>query len=80
MTDVEVICVGGAKLDLIAMIFEFGFTDETPAGTRVAYFDRKRAGPASSSFIEINAALEQRCSNMYAESLIWDGKDAVRRV
>ncbi len=60
--------------------FEPVFTDETPAGTRVAYFDAKRGWPGFIELIEINAASELRYSKMYAESLIWDGKHAIRKV
>ena len=60
--------------------FEQVFTDETPAGTRVAYFDAKRGWPGLIELIEINAASEQRYSRMYAEALLWDGKDVIRRV
>jgi hypothetical protein len=60
--------------------FEPVFTDETPAGTRVAYFDAKRGWPGFIELIEINAASELRYSKMYAETLIWDGKDAIRKV
>ena len=35
MTGVDVICLGGVKSDLIAMISEFVFTSETSAETRV---------------------------------------------
>lgn len=60
--------------------FELVFTDETPAATRVAYFDAKRGWPGFIELIEINAASELRYSEMYAEALLWDGKDAVRKV
>jgi hypothetical protein len=60
--------------------FELVFTDETPAGTRVAYFDAKRGWPGFIELIEINAASELRYARMYAETLIWDGRDAIRRV
>jgi hypothetical protein len=60
--------------------FEPVFTDETPAGTRVTYFDAKRGWPGFIEIIEINAASELRYSKMYAETLIWDGKDAIRKV
>jgi hypothetical protein len=59
--------------------FELVFTDETPAATRVAYF-AKRGWPGFIELIEINSASELRYSQMYAEALLWDGKDAVRKV
>ena len=60
--------------------FELVFTDETPAETRVAYFDAKRGWAGFIELIEINSASELRYSQMYAEALLWDGKDAVRKV
>jgi hypothetical protein len=60
--------------------FELVFTDETPAGTRVAYFDAKRGWPGFIELIEINSASELRYSKMYAEALVWDGRDPIRKV
>ena len=60
--------------------FEPIFTDETPVATRVAYFDAKRGWPGFIELIEINSASEARYSKMYAETLLWDGKDAIRKV
>ena len=60
--------------------FELIFTDETPAATRVAYFDAKRGWPGFIELIEINAASDARYAKMYSEALTWDGKDAIRKV
>ena len=60
--------------------FELVFTDETPAATRVAYFDAKRGWPGFIELIEINAASDARYTKMYADALTWDGKDAIRKV
>ena len=60
--------------------FELIFTDETPVSTRVAYFDAHRGWPGLIELIEINRASELRYTKMYSETLVWDGKDPVRRV
>lgn len=60
--------------------FELVFTDETPVETRVAYFDAKRGWPGFIELIEINSDSELRFSKMYAEALLWNGKDAIRKV
>lgn len=60
--------------------FELVFTDETPVATRVAYLDAKRGWPGFIELIEINTASELRYTKMYADALLWDGRDPVRKV
>ena len=60
--------------------FELVFTDETPVSTRVAYLDPKRGWPGFIELIEINTASELRYSKMYADALLWDGADPIRKV
>jgi hypothetical protein len=77
--------VGSARFDEDAQDyehrgFELVYTNETPAGTRVAYFDAHRGWPGFIELIEINPVSELRYAKMYAEALIWDGKEAIRRV
>lgn len=60
--------------------FQQVFSDETPVGTRVAYLDGNRGWPGFIELIEINAVSESRYTAMYAEALVWDGKNAIRRV
>ena len=56
------------------------FSDETPVGTRVTYFDGNRGWPGFIELIEINEASERRYTTMYAEALVWDGHQKIRRV
>jgi hypothetical protein len=55
------------------------FTDITPVGTRVAYFDCQGALPGMIELIEMNSAQERRYSRIYAEAAAWDGNDPIRR-
>jgi hypothetical protein len=65
--------------DYAARGYEQVFSDVTPAGTRVAYFDTTRDLPGMVELIEINATQEQRYARMYAAALAWDGQDPIRR-
>lgn len=60
--------------------FEPVFTDRTPVGTRIAYFDCKGTMPGMIELIEMNSSQERRYSRIYAEAAAWDGTDPIRRM
>jgi hypothetical protein len=60
--------------------YEVAFSDVTPLGTRIAYFDTTRDLAGMIELIEMNEAQERRYTKMYVETLAWDGTQPIRRV
>ena len=60
--------------------YELVFTDQSPAGTRVAYFDAKRGFPGFIELIEIVPASIERYEGMYHAARNWAGRDPIRKV
>jgi hypothetical protein len=60
--------------------YEIAFSDKTPVGIRVAYFDTTRDLPGMIELTEFNDANERRYTRMYTEAVAWDGADPIRRV
>lgn len=60
--------------------YELAFSDLTPLGTRVGYFDTRGGLPGMIELIEMNEAQERRYTRMHAAAIAWDGTDLVRRV
>jgi len=66
--------------DYAARGYDLVFTDQSPAGTRVAYFDAKRGFPGFVELIEIVPASIERYEGMYHAARTWDGRDPIRKV
>ena len=65
--------------DYAARGYEQVFSDTTPVGTRIAYFDTTRDLPGMIELIEMNATQERRYAQIYAAALTWNGQDPIRR-
>lgn len=62
-----------------ALGYEPAFTDISPRGARIAYFDTTRDLPGMIELIEMSERLEAIYTRMYLASVGWDGSDPVRQ-
>jgi hypothetical protein len=60
--------------------YEEAFSDLSPRGVRVVYFDTSRHLPGMLEIIEMTADVEQQYHRMYKAAREWDGKHAVHRL
>lgn len=60
--------------------YEIAFSDTAPMGMRVAYMDTEKELPGMVELIEGNQAFEDFFTPIFRASIVWDGKDAVRRL
>jgi len=60
--------------------YEEAFSDISPRGVRVAYFDTTRDLPGMLEVIEMTAGAEEQYRHMYQAAKDWDGRHAVVRL
>jgi len=60
--------------------FALVFSDITPVGTRIAYFDGAGRLPGMVELIEMNSVQESRYARIHAAAAGWDGRDPIRRM
>jgi hypothetical protein len=60
--------------------YEEAFSDLSPRGVRVVYFDTTRDLPGMLEIIEMTTDVEQQYHRMYQAAQEWDGKYAVHRL
>ncbi len=60
--------------------YEIAFSATAPMGMRVAYMDTEKELPGMVELIEGNQAFEDFFTPIFRASIVWDGKDAVRRL
>jgi Glyoxalase/Bleomycin resistance protein/Dioxygenase superfamily len=63
-----------------ALGYEAAFSDISPRGVRVVYFDTTRDLPGMLEIIEMTADAEEQYRTMYQAAQDWDGKFAVHRL